>query len=319
MPMPTAIHALITEHLAEGHLLPRDLDDIRVACHRFVVATQDGRLVGCAELAPLSSAVSEIRSLVVSGDIRGLGLGTDLIQRLVQRATDCGFEKLCAFTHRPSYFVQSGFSIVPHVWLPEKIVTDCHACPHFRRCGQYAVLSRARRRNGAFVPWLTLMADAGASVLDLRPSQRRHHGARGIQAGPRPLRHQGRRLRRSTWPYSQRTRRVSARRCSPRTLPRRRRCIVSRQHLRSHRRHRASRRRQQRLRQRLHWRAGTRARETDGRRDGGGAWLRAGGSARRESPASSASALPDRPRRHGHPAGRSRLIEQVAATPRAQS
>jgi N-acetylglutamate synthase-like GNAT family acetyltransferase len=33
-----------------------------------------------------------------------------------------------------------GFSIIPHVWLPEKIVTDCHTCSHFRNCGQYAVV-----------------------------------------------------------------------------------------------------------------------------------------------------------------------------------
>jgi amino-acid N-acetyltransferase len=146
-----AIHALITEYLAEGHLLPRSLEEIEAHVHRFLVASQDGRVVGCGELAPLSNAVSEIRSLVVSRDMRGAGLGTDLIQRLVQRATKYGFEKVCAFTHRPSYFVRYGFSIVPHVWLPEKIVTDCHSCPHFRRCGQYAVvraLGQRRARHG---------------------------------------------------------------------------------------------------------------------------------------------------------------------------
>jgi amino-acid N-acetyltransferase len=145
------IYALVTEHLAEGHLLPRSLDEIRAHVPRFLVAAQDGRAVGCGELAPLSSDVSEIRSLVVGSDVRGLGLGGELIERLVQRATLAGFEKLCAFTHLPSYFVHHGFSIVPHVWLPEKIVTDCHNCPQFRRCGQYAVvrtLGERRVRNG---------------------------------------------------------------------------------------------------------------------------------------------------------------------------
>ena len=135
-----AIHALITEHLAEGHLLPRGFEEIRSHAHRFLVAIHDGHLVGCSELAPLSSSVAEIRSLVVMAEVRGLGLGTDLIHRLVERATSHRFQKLCAFTHRPSYFVQQGFSIVPHVWLPEKIVADCHNCPLFRRCGQYAVV-----------------------------------------------------------------------------------------------------------------------------------------------------------------------------------
>jgi amino-acid N-acetyltransferase len=147
-----AIHALIAEHLAEGHLLPRERAEIAVHAHRFVVACQDERVVACAELAPLSRDVSEVRSLVVSQEARSLGLGRELIDELVERATAAGFEKLCAFTHAPSYFVQLGFSMVPHVWLPEKIVTDCHSCPHFRRCGQYAVQRELRRANQAFVP-----------------------------------------------------------------------------------------------------------------------------------------------------------------------
>ena len=68
-----AIHALITTHLAEGHLLPRDRDEIAVHAHRFVVACQDDRVVACAELAPLSRDVSEVRSLVVSQDARSVG------------------------------------------------------------------------------------------------------------------------------------------------------------------------------------------------------------------------------------------------------
>jgi hypothetical protein len=33
-----------------------------------------------------------------------------------------------------------GFSIVPHLWLTEKVFTDCVKCPQFRRCGQYAMV-----------------------------------------------------------------------------------------------------------------------------------------------------------------------------------
>ena len=151
-----AIHGLIVGHLAEGHLLPRERDEIAIHAHRFVVASSDDRVVACAELAPLSRDVSEVRSLVVSREARSLGLGREIIDELVDRATTAGFEKLCAFTHAPSYFVQLGFSIVPHVWLPEKIVTDCHACPHFRRCGQYAVLRELRRAHHACVPLAAL-------------------------------------------------------------------------------------------------------------------------------------------------------------------
>jgi amino-acid N-acetyltransferase len=134
------IHELVSEHLAEGHLLPRTLEEITAHATRFLVTTQAGRLVACGELAPLSRTVGEVRSLVVRRDVRSLGVGGEIIDRLIQRAAASGCDKVCAFTHRPSYFVRHGFSIVPHVWLPEKIVTDCHNCPLFRRCGQYAVV-----------------------------------------------------------------------------------------------------------------------------------------------------------------------------------
>ena len=152
----SAMHALIVAHLAEGHLLPRERDAIAVHAHRFVVATTGARVVACAELAPLSRDVSEARSLVVSAEARTLGVGHNIIDELVERATVAGFEKLCAFTHAPAYFVQVGFSIVPHVWLPEKILADCRACPHFRRCGQHAMLRELRRSTQTCVPLAAL-------------------------------------------------------------------------------------------------------------------------------------------------------------------
>ena len=151
-----AIHELIDEHLAEGHLLPRGLGEILVHAHRFVVAVQDGEVVACAELAPLSRSVAEVRSMVVSREARHRGLGRRIVDELVRRAEAAGFEKLCAFAHAPGYFVHLGFSIVPHEWLPEKIVTDCHSCSQFRRCGQYAMVRALDRPRHGCVPLAAL-------------------------------------------------------------------------------------------------------------------------------------------------------------------
>ena len=151
-----AIHGLIVEHLAEGHLLPRELHEIAVHAHRFVVAVQHDQVIACAELAPLSRSVSEVRSFVVSREARSLGLGHQLIEELARRSAMAGFDKLCAFTHAPGFFVHLGFSIVPHVWLSEKIVTDCHSCVHFRHCGQYAVVRNVGRARHACVPLAAL-------------------------------------------------------------------------------------------------------------------------------------------------------------------
>ena len=142
-----ALHALIDSQVKEGRLLPRQLDELRTHAARFVVATLRGRLAGCAELAPLSARVAEIRSLVVARHARNGGIGRTLVGELQTRARKEGFQRLCALTHDPGYFVRRGYSIVPHTWLPEKIAMDCERCPVFRRCGQTAVqLDYARQR-----------------------------------------------------------------------------------------------------------------------------------------------------------------------------
>ena len=134
------LHALITANLEEGHLLPRTLGELTVHAERFVVAIRSRKIVGCAELAPLSPHVAEVRSLAVDTAARQSGIGTTIVDELRRRARRQGFEKLCAFTHAPGYFIPMGFSIVPHHWLLEKVFTDCVKCPLFRQCGQYGMV-----------------------------------------------------------------------------------------------------------------------------------------------------------------------------------
>ena len=147
-----AIHRLIADHAAEGRLLPRTVADIAAHIDQFAVATvaddeyascrvkSAGPILACAAIAPLSSSVAEVRSLVVDSSARALGLGRRLLDELTTGARLSGFDTVCAFTHSPGYFVQRGFSLVPHAWLPEKIERDCRNCSSFRRCGQSAVV-----------------------------------------------------------------------------------------------------------------------------------------------------------------------------------
>jgi amino-acid N-acetyltransferase len=132
---------LIERNRQAGHLLPRELSELTARIDRFVVGV-DGRgaIIACGELAPLSAALAEIRSLVVSDTRRGEGLGRRIVDALKVRAQSAGYGDLCVFAHEPAYFAQMGFSIVPHTWLPEKITADCRTCPLFRQCKQFAMV-----------------------------------------------------------------------------------------------------------------------------------------------------------------------------------
>jgi len=116
------------------------VDEIRRRAGRFVVCESAGAIKACAELAPLSSTVAEVRSLVVSRDFRRVGVAARLVGELQQRARAAGFLSLTAFTHDARFFVRQNFSIVPHTWVPEKVAKDCVACPLFRKCDQHAMV-----------------------------------------------------------------------------------------------------------------------------------------------------------------------------------
>ena len=135
------LHALITGHLEECHLLPRTLAELTARATRFVVAVRGRTIVGCAELAVLSPQLAEVRSLAVSPEEPGHRAGVRMVEELGQRARHEGFEKLCAFTHAPAYFTQLGFSIVPHAWLIEKIATELINTVVLRGTGRIELLA----------------------------------------------------------------------------------------------------------------------------------------------------------------------------------
>jgi amino-acid N-acetyltransferase len=167
------IYRLISDNLEVGHLLPRTLDDIVAHAPRFVVAEHEDRVIACAELAPLSRTVAEVRSLVVDQAARGNQIGPRLVTELASGAAARGFATLCAFTHQPSHFVRMGFTIVPHMWVPEKIAHDCTACPLFRRCGQYAVTLPLRAGVQIRPEQPAAVIYAGRTVAARRPNVER--------------------------------------------------------------------------------------------------------------------------------------------------
>jgi amino-acid N-acetyltransferase len=170
-----AVNRLIADNLEVGHLLPRTIEEILEHAPRFIVAEHDGAVIACAELAPLSATVAEVRSLVVDEQVRGNQIGPRLVTELASAGASRGFATLCAFTHQPSHFVKLGFTIVPHMWVPEKIAHDCTSCPLFRRCGQYAVTLPLRSGVHVRPEQPAALIYGGRTVGARRPNVERLH------------------------------------------------------------------------------------------------------------------------------------------------
>ncbi|MFB6193846.1 MAG: arsenic resistance N-acetyltransferase ArsN2, partial [Halobaculum sp.] len=88
---------------------------------RFYVARRDGDRVGCGGIER-DGEVALLRSVVVTRDHRGDGLGTALCDRLVDRAARAGVESVYLLTtDAADFFASVGFTTVPRGSVPDAI------------------------------------------------------------------------------------------------------------------------------------------------------------------------------------------------------
>ncbi len=136
------ILGLLDEFVKLQVILPRDPEEMRRNYPNFVVAFDEaGKLVGAGALRPHGEGLFEVRSLAVSLPCQGSGLGSLLVEALLERARAMTSPVRCVFTltKRPHFFQQLGFQIAPKGDFPEKIWADCLACPKFNCCDEVAL------------------------------------------------------------------------------------------------------------------------------------------------------------------------------------
>ena len=135
------IHALIAGYAAKGILLPRTEENVREHLSTFLVLEDASKIVGCVSLESYGCDLAEIRSLAVSQQIRGRGLGGRLVEFVLAEARRKKIARVFAVTHVPEFFVRYGFSASSRRAVPEKIERDCCSCPKARNCRLTAVIA----------------------------------------------------------------------------------------------------------------------------------------------------------------------------------
>lgn len=153
------IAALVDRFAGRGEILPRSTEDIYQSLREWVVAEHTGGIVGCGALVILWADLAEIRSLVVSPESQGIGVGRELVAALMAQAAELDIPQVFALTRQTGFFLKSGFQVVPRESLPRKIWKDCVTCTKFVGCDEVAVVrlvertGRLEEKNGSFVDW----------------------------------------------------------------------------------------------------------------------------------------------------------------------
>lgn len=104
-----AIRALIEAYVTDGTLLPRSEEFIASHAHNFIVAQEDGDVVGCVHLDEYAPSLSELRSLAVARGGQGKGVGRALVQATEALARQRGIATLFAVSNDEAFFRRFGF------------------------------------------------------------------------------------------------------------------------------------------------------------------------------------------------------------------
>lgn len=132
---------LVIPEVEAGVILARSSDEIATNIRSYILAKEDGEIVGFCALHIHTPALAEIRSLVVKEGRRGIGIGQSLIAKAIEEARMLGLQKVLSLTYKQSFFEKLGFVEIPKESLPEhKIWADCIKCKHFPVCNEVSLI-----------------------------------------------------------------------------------------------------------------------------------------------------------------------------------
>lgn len=134
------VQRLVNEYAKKEEMLPRSLNDLYENIRDLFVYEKKGEIKGVCALHILWEDLAEIRSLAVSRDSQGKGLGNKLLKTCIDEAKQLGITRVFALTYHSGLFKKNGFKDIDKSKLPQKIWGDCLRCPRFPECDEDAVI-----------------------------------------------------------------------------------------------------------------------------------------------------------------------------------
>ncbi len=137
-----AMQVLVISEVKEGVILNRSEDEVATNIRSYVLAKDNGKLVGYTALHIHSKRLAEIRSLIVDEKYRGQNIGQRMVKFTLKEAKELGVEEdVLVLTYLPAFFEKLGFNEINKEVIPEhKIWADCIKCIHFPVCNEVALV-----------------------------------------------------------------------------------------------------------------------------------------------------------------------------------
>lgn len=127
---------LMEPHVRSEALLPRTPRAVQERLRDYVVAEQQGRLVGLASLSIVDEDLAELGAVVSDGE----GMLGDLVEAVLDEARAMGVRRTFVLAPDVAPYAALGFQPTPIDALPEKRDRQCLRCPRLPRCRQVALV-----------------------------------------------------------------------------------------------------------------------------------------------------------------------------------
>ncbi len=140
------IYRLINHFAKTGQVLPRPLSELYEHVREFFIYVLEGKdlLAGACALHICWEDLAEIRSLVVSEEYQGHGIGIELVKACLEEANTLDILNVFVLTTSPQFFERLGFRHIEKSALPQKVWADCVRCPKFPECDEVALIKRIK-------------------------------------------------------------------------------------------------------------------------------------------------------------------------------
>ncbi|CAB5000354.1 MAG: amino-acid N-acetyltransferase [Actinobacteria bacterium] len=106
------IRALIDSYAPEGRLLSKETVTLYESTQEFTVAVKDGEVVGCGALHILWEDLAEVRTVAVTEELQGTGIGNQIMEAITARAKNIGVKRIFCLTFETQFFGRHGFEII---------------------------------------------------------------------------------------------------------------------------------------------------------------------------------------------------------------
>ena len=139
----TAVRRLIDTYADDRRLLSKATVVLYEDVQEFVVAEADGVVVGCGAVHVMWADLAEVRTVAVDPGQHGRGIGSALLEQLLDRARDLGVSRVFCLTFETGFFARFGFSELEEVDVDPTVAAELLLSPD-EGVAEYLDLARVK-------------------------------------------------------------------------------------------------------------------------------------------------------------------------------